>query len=139
MTVVATDGACLGNPGPGGWAWWVSDVQCGSGGAVRSTNNAMELEAIRAALVEVQGPVIIETDSSYAADAVCSWAAGWKKNDWKTSNGQAVKNRAAIEDILRLVERREVLIRWVRGHAGHHGNERADALASSAAHQAKAA
>ena len=137
-TVVATDGACLKNPGPGGWGWWISDETFASGSEPASTNNRMELMAIAEALQSTQGPVVIETDSSYAADAICSWATGWKKNNWHTSNGKPVKNRELIERILQLVSRREVLVRWVKGHAGHHGNERADALATAAARQAAA-
>lgn len=134
LTVVATDGACRKNPGPGGWGWWVNSEFFGSGFEPATTNNQMEYRAVIEALRSVPGPVLIESDSSLLIDSMCGWVQGWMKNDWKTKTGP-VKNRDLIEECLELVARREVLFRWVRGHNGHAGNEHADRLAVAAIDQ----
>jgi ribonuclease HI len=132
---VATDGSALGNPGPGGWAWVRSDRSAQSSGESdgRTTNNAMELTAIAAALrAHPDVDVVIESDSQYAINCV-TWAHGWAKRGWVTKDNKPVANRALVEEIVRLSHGRRVDYRWVRGHDGHAGNERADMLARNAA------
>lgn len=130
---VATDGACQHNPGPGGWGWWIDEFTFGSGSKTRSTNNEMELTAILEALRSTSGPVVVETDSQYAADALTSWVTGWRRNGWRTKSGTSVANQDLFETILQEASTRAVAVRWVRGHNGHVGNEHADALATAAA------
>jgi ribonuclease HI len=134
---VFTDGACSGNPGPGGWG---AILRSGahekeiSGGERMTTNNRMELMAAIRALAAITKPasVVIHTDSKYVMDGITQWLPRWKKNGWKTSDKKPVKN----EDLWRALEaecaRHQVTWRWVRGHAGHPENERADALARGA-------
>ena len=131
---VFTDGACSGNPGPGGWG---AILRSGahekeiSGGERMTTNNRMELMAAIRALEALSKPstVILHTDSKYVMDGITQWLPRWKKNGWKTADKKPVKN----EDLWRALEaecaRHEVTWRWVRGHNGHAENERADALA----------
>ena len=134
---VFTDGACSGNPGPGGWG---AILRSGahekeiSGGERMTTNNRMELMAAIRALEALSKPstVILHTDSKYVMDGITQWLPRWKKNGWKTADKKPVKN----EDLWRALEaecaRHEVTWRWVRGHNGHAENERADALARGA-------
>jgi ribonuclease HI len=134
---VFTDGACSGNPGPGGWG---AILRSGahekeiSGGERLTTNNRMELMAAIRALEAITKPanVVIHTDSKYVMDGITQWLPRWKKNGWKTSDKKPVKN----EDLWRTLEaecaRHHVTWRWVRGHNGHPENERADALARGA-------
>ena len=134
---VFTDGACSGNPGPGGWG---AILRSGahekeiSGGERMTTNNRMELMAAIRALEALSKPstVILHTDSKYVMDGITQWLPRWKKNGWKTSDKKPVKN----EDLWRALEtecaRHQVTWRWVRGHTGHPENERADALARGA-------
>lgn len=134
---VFTDGACSGNPGPGGWG---AILRSGahekeiSGGERMTTNNRMELMAAIRALEALTKPsaVVIHTDSKYVMDGITQWLPRWKKNGWKTSDKKPVKN----EDLWRALEAacalHQVTWRWVRGHAGHPENERADALARGA-------
>ncbi len=134
-----TDGACSGNPGPGGWGVLmvardgdrvVKEREL-SGGEPATTNNRMELMAAIAALEGLKRPsrLTIVTDSAYLRNGVTSWLAGWKRNGWKTSTRKPVKN----EDLWRRLDAarapHDVAWEWVRGHAGHPENERADALA----------
>jgi ribonuclease HI len=133
---VATDGSALGNPGPGGWAWVRADRTVESSGeaAARTTNNAMELAAIAAALRAHPGvALVIESDSQYAINCVTRWAHGWARRGWVTKDNKPVANRELIEEILALSAGRSVEYRWVRGHDGHVANERADMLARNAA------
>ena len=134
---VYTDGACSGNPGPGGWGavlGWQGKTREISGGAAATTNNRMELMAAIAALESLTRPVTvrIHTDSTYVKDGITQWIHRWKRNGWKTANKKPVKN----EDLWRRLEaalaRHDVSWHWVKGHAGHPGNERADALAREA-------
>jgi ribonuclease HI len=133
-----TDGACSGNPGPGGWG---AILRSGghekelSGGEAQTTNNRMELMAVIEGLRALRKPtpVTIYTDSKYVMDGASSWLAGWKKRGWKTAAKEPVKN----EDLWRALDdemRRHPLVawQWVRGHSGHAENERADQLARSA-------
>jgi ribonuclease HI len=132
---IFTDGACSGNPGPGGWGVL---LRYGSkerelfGGEKATTNNRMELTAVIRALETLTRPVKVHlhTDSTYVMDGITKWIHGWKKNGWKTKAKDPVKNA----DLWMLLEaatvRHEVKWIWVKGHAGHEGNERADALAN---------
>jgi ribonuclease HI len=140
-TLIWTDGACQGNPGPGGWAALViaSDDQPPlelSGGAPHTTNNIMEMTAALEGLRSLPdgSRVCVVTDSRYLLDGMTSWMAGWKKRGWKTAGGDPVKNRAIWEALDAEVGRHEsVRWHWVRGHVGNALNERADQLAVAAA------
>ena len=132
-----TDGACSGNPGPGGWG---AILRAGeherelSGGERATTNNRMELTAVIRGLEALKRPssVIIHTDSRYVMDGVTQWMPKWKKNGWKTSDKKPVKNEDLWRELDQLCARHEIKWRWVRGHSGHVENERADALARAA-------
>lgn len=132
-----TDGACSGNPGPGGWAAILVCEQLGlerelSGGEALTTNNRMELLAAINGLEAIKKPalVTIYTDSRYLADAFSKhWIDNWRSNGWKTSKREPVLNRELWERLIPLVERFSVRFVWVRGHAGNSYNERCDALA----------
>ena len=138
--VAYTDGACSGNPGPGGWgALLLARGEDGqvlkerelSGGEAATTNNRMELVAAIEALEALERPsaVIVVTDSAYVKGGITQWIAAWKRNGWRTAARKAVRN----EDLWRRLEaaaaRHRVEWRWIKGHAGHAENERADALA----------
>ncbi len=133
--VIHTDGACKGNPGPGGWgALLVSGAHEKElfGGVLHTTNNRMEMMAVIEALGALKGPsrVVLYTDSSYVQKGITEWIVGWKARGWRTADKKPVKN----EDLWRLLDsaaaRHRVEWRWVKGHAGDPGNERADALAN---------
>ncbi|MBC26163.1 MAG: ribonuclease HI [Rhodospirillaceae bacterium] len=135
---VFTDGACSGNPGPGGWGAILQFAEAEkelSGGDTNTTNNRMELMAAIRALEILTKPVSVElyTDSIYVHDGFTKWIHGWKKNGWKTASKKSVKN----EDLWRRLEKAAsshmVQWHWIKGHAGHPENERADALARDAA------
>ena len=133
--VIYTDGACKGNPGPGGWgAWlrWGGHETELFGGDPATTNNRMELTAVieSLALLKRHTPVAIYTDSEYVKNGITSWIHGWKKRGWKTADNKAVKNIELWQKLDTLVAAHEVQWHWVRGHAGDPGNERADALAN---------
>ena len=134
---IHTDGACSGNPGPGGWGAvlrWRGHERELKGGEAETTNNRMELLAAINALEALKRPsrVVIWTDSGYVKDGITGWIEGWKKNGWKTAGRQPVKNRDLWERLERACARHEVEWRWLKGHAGHPLNERADALARAA-------
>lgn len=132
--VIYTDGACSGNPGPGGWgailAYNGSEKEL-FGGEPETTNNRMELMAAIKALEALNRPVTVElyTDSSYVQKGVMEWMEGWKAKGWRTSSKKDVKNRDLWEELDELVSKHDVTFHWVKGHAGHPENERADALA----------
>jgi ribonuclease HI len=128
MLVVATDGACRGNPGPGGWGWITPDGRSASGGDPATTNNRMELQAVLEALEALDGPLLIQTDSRYVMDIFTKWLTTWKAKD----RLQKQKNVDLIEVIDRKLQGRGVRWEWVRGHDGHPLNEQADLLATSA-------
>lgn len=133
--VVATDGSCLSNPGPGGWAWAVS-AECWAAGAhPRSTNNLMELRAVYEALQAVPPSIALtlETDSMYVINVFTEWLASWRVNGWRTAGRKPVANRVAIEAIAAALEGRDVTWRHVKGHAGHYLNEIVDQRARAAA------
>lgn len=132
---IFTDGACLGNPGPGGWAAIVRDgsgEKTIAGGFRRTTNNRMEICAVVNALCPLPAGrlVTLVTDSQYVCNAVEKrWLAGWRRNGWRTSAKTPVKNRDLWERLLPLLERHTVRFRWIRGHSGHPENERCDEMA----------
>jgi len=131
---IFTDGACSGNPGPGGWAAvlrWNGHERELKGGAGDTTNNRMELTAAIMALEALKRPsrVRLHTDSRYLKDGISVWIKRWKANGWRTSDKKPVKNGDLWRRLEAALEPHEVSWLWVRGHAGHSGNERADALA----------
>lgn len=137
--VVYTDGACLNNPGPGGWAWIIPGDRYGSGDVGETTNNRMELMAALAAIREVGSPMVIVTDSRYLSDCFeKNWWKKWVANGWLTSDKKPVKNRDLWQPIIEAYQSGLVKFSWVRGHAGNLGNEAADQLASKAAQDQQA-
>jgi ribonuclease HI len=135
--VIHSDGACHGNPGPGGWAAvLVSDSNRRelSGGVPATTNNRMELQAAIEALRSVAEPSTIEfhTDSNYLRDGITKWLSGWKRNGWQTQAKQPVKNEDLWRQLDTAVSVHRVNWHWVKGHAGDIGNERCDQLATAA-------
>ena len=137
--VIHTDGACLGNPGPGGYAavWEADDGPRElSGGRKLTTNNRMELLAAIVALEALETPtkVVLVTDSRYVHDAIEKrWLAGWQKRGWVNAEKKPVKNQDLWRRLIPLLARHSVSFRWVRGHTGHADNERCDVLAKQAA------
>ena len=133
--VIYTDGACKGNPGPGGWgAWlrWGAHEKDLFGGDPATTNNRMELTAVieSLALLKRHTPVALYTDSEYVKNGITRWIHGWKKRGWTTADRQPVKNIDLWQQLDALVAKHPVQWHWVRGHTGDPGNERADALAN---------
>lgn len=129
-----TDGACSGNPGPGGWGAilrYNGTIKELSGGAPDTTNNRMELTAAISALTALKEPCTVElyTDSNYVKDGIGGWIEGWKRNGWKTAAKQPVKNADLWQALDEARRRHKVTWHWVKGHAGHPENERADELA----------
>lgn len=132
---IFTDGACSGNPGPGGWGAllkWGGKEREIFGGEKETTNNRMELTAVIKALEALSRPVKVRlfTDSTYVMQGITKWIHGWKKNGWKTSSKEPVKNADLWRALEAATERHDIEWRWVKGHAGHDGNERADQLAN---------
>jgi ribonuclease HI len=133
-----TDGACLGNPGPGGWAAllrYKGTEKEFSGGAASTTNNRMEMQAVIEGLKALSRPcaVNIVTDSQYVINGMTEWIAGWKRRKWRTADKKPVKNVDLWQELDALASAHQVTWTWVRGHDGHAENERVDALARSAA------
>jgi ribonuclease HI len=134
---VFTDGACRGNPGPGGWG---AVLRFGEterelfGAEPQTTNNRMEMTAAIRALEALKRPCRVEllTDSQYVKQGITTWLSGWKRRGWRSSNGGPVKNRDLWEELDALARRHQVEWFWVRGHTGHPENERADRLANRA-------
>ncbi|MFT3989391.1 ribonuclease HI [Aestuariivirga sp.] len=132
--IAHTDGACSGNPGPGGWGV-ILDYNGTrkelSGGEALTTNNRMELMAAISALEALKRPCTVEmhVDSVYVKDGITKWIHGWKKNGWKTSDKKPVKNAELWQRLEAALSRHRVSWHWVKGHAGHDDNERADELA----------
>ena len=134
-----TDGACSGNPGPGGWGVLLRAVEGGtvvkertlSGGEAETTNNRMELMAAIAALESLTRPaaITLTTDSAYVKNGVGGWIHGWKRNGWKTADRKPVKNVDLWQRLDAAQARHRVTWKWIKGHAGHAENERADELA----------
>ena len=140
---IYTDGACSGNPGPGGWGAllrWNGNTKELSGGTADTTNNRMELMAAISALEALKEPVTADlyTDSSYVRDGIAKWMIGWKKNGWKTADKKPVKNAELWQRLDEARKIHKVEWHWVRGHAGHPENERCDELAREAMEPFKA-
>ena len=138
MIEVFTDGACLGNPGPGGWGVLIIDSDGRrelNGGEADTTNNRMEmLAAIRALEATADAASItLYTDSQYVKNGITSWIKGWKRNGWKNASKQPVKNRDLWEQLDALTQGRVIEWKWVKGHSGHPENERVDELARAGA------
>ena len=135
LVVIHTDGACSGNPGPGGWGALLSfrgvEKEL-SGGEPATTNNRMELMAAIAGLVALTRPCTVKlvTDSQYVMKGIQEWMPNWKKRGWKTASKEPVKNADLWRKLDEEVNRHQVTWQWVRGHTGHPGNERADQLAN---------
>ena len=137
---IFTDGACKGNPGPGGWG---AVIRAGahekelSGGEALTTNNRMELLAAIRALEALKRPcnVTLTTDSVYVRDGITKWIFAWQKNGWRTADKKPVKNAELWQELLEAARPHKIEWRWVKGHAGHAENERADRLACDAAGQ----
>ena len=133
---IYTDGACSGNPGPGGWGavlrYRGREKELSGGEPARTTNNRMELMAAIRALESLTRavPVRLHTDSTYLRNGITKWLPSWKRNGWQTAGKRPVKNADLWQRLEAAVERHDVDWRWVKGHAGNPGNERADALAN---------
>ncbi len=135
VVTLFTDGACKGNPGPGGWGALLRYGNAEKelfGGAAETTNNRMELQAVIEGLNALKRPtpVQIVTDSQYVKNGMTQWIANWKRNGWKTAAGKPVKNADLWQQLDALVANHQVSWKWVKGHSGHVENERADALAN---------
>jgi ribonuclease HI len=134
---IFTDGACKGNPGPGGWGailrFGAQEKQL-NGAEPHTTNNRMELQAAISALTALTRPCSVDltTDSVYVRDGISKWVHGWQRNGWKTADKKPVKNDDLWQALLAAAKPHDVRWHWVKGHAGHPGNERADALANAA-------
>ena len=134
---IYTDGACRGNPGPGGWGalliYQKSEKEL-YGFSPETTNNIMELSAVIESLKSIKRkcPIIITTDSSYVKNGITDWIHSWKKNNWKTANKKPVKNKELWIELDSLCKLYDIKWEWVKGHSGHPGNERADSLANKA-------
>ena len=131
---IYTDGACSGNPGPGGWGALLTFGEHEKelfGGEAETTNNRMELQAAIEALNALKRSCEVDlwTDSQYVKGGITGWIHGWKKNGWKTANKKPVKNVELWQALDTALQRHKVQWHWVKGHAGHEGNERADELA----------
>jgi ribonuclease HI len=137
MRQIHTDGACRGNPGPGGWAWASGPEHYASGAAERTTNQRMEVQAVIEALREnEESPIEIVSDSSYVVKCFNDkWHVGWLRRGWKNSQGKPVANRDLWEELFALVltDTRDVHFTWVKGHSGDTMNEFVDVLATEAA------
>lgn len=133
-----TDGACLGNPGPGGWAVLLrykgSEKEL-AGGEPATTNNRMELKAVIEGLKALNRPckVIVATDSQYVQKGMSEWLAGWKRKNWRTADKKPVKNADLWQELDALTAGHDIVWTWVRGHDGHPENERVDQLARAEA------
>ncbi|WP_028466830.1 MULTISPECIES: ribonuclease HI [Nisaea] len=131
---IYTDGACSGNPGPGGWGailrYGDTEKEL-SGGDKETTNNRMEMMAAITSLETLTRPMHVDlyTDSTYVRDGITKWIHGWKKRGWRTADKKPVKNMELWQRLEAAVERHEIEWHWVKGHAGHPENERADELA----------
>ena len=142
--LIYTDGACSGNPGPGGWGAiliWGGHKKELWGGEANTTNNRMELLAAISALEALKRPSKVElwTDSNYVKDGISKWIHGWKKNGWKTAEKKPVKNAELWQRLDAAREKHDISWHWLKGHAGHEFNERADELARFGIQEVKSA
>lgn len=134
QTAVYTDGACSGNPGPGGWAWIIPDGPFRSGAAARTTNQRMELAAALDAARTLDGRLLIFSDSAYVVNCFRDgWWKGWLKKDWVTTKKKPVVHRDLWEPLVEIYQTGRIAFRWVEGHVGNKWNEAADRLAVNAA------
>lgn len=135
--IAAADGSALGNPGPAGWAWYIDDDHWASGGWVHGTNNMGELKAVldlfEATASRPEAKLCVYCDSQYVINSLTKWMPGWKKKGWKKSDGKPVLNRDLLEALDQALTGRDYEFIWVKGHAGHELNEKADSLANGAA------
>ena len=143
MIEIFTDGACSGNPGPGGWGAILRKGDTEKelfGGETLTTNNRMEMTAVIEALRALKAPVRarVHTDSQYVQKGISEWIHGWKRRGWKTAGKDPVKNEDLWRELDRLAAQHEIEWIWVRGHAGHPENERADELANKGMRQVRA-
>ena len=134
---IFTDGACKGNPGPGGWGavlQYDASIKEIKGYSSNTTNNIMEISAVIESLKTLTRPcdVIITTDSNYVKDGITEWIHQWKKRNWKTANKKPVKNKELWQKLELETQRHQITWKWVKGHSGHVENERADELANEA-------
>lgn len=140
---IYTDGACKGNPGPGGWGAWLRSGDHERelwGGEAQTTNNRMELTAVIESLAALKTPcrVTLHLDSEYVRNGITSWIHNWKRRGWRTASNQAVKNVDLWQKLDAVTQVHKIDWRWVKGHAGNEGNERADALANRGVDQVRA-
>lgn len=135
--IAAADGSALGNPGPAGWAWYIDDDHWASGGWAHGTNNMGELKAVldlfEATASRPEAKLRVYCDSQYVINSLTKWMPGWKKKGWKKSDGKPVLNRDLLEVLDQALTGRDYEFIWVKGHAGHELNEKADSLANGAA------
>ncbi|MFM7531579.1 MAG: ribonuclease HI [Rubrivivax sp.] len=141
---IYTDGACKGNPGPGGWGAWLRSGEHERelfGGEAQTTNNRMELQAVIEALNALRGPSVVQlhVDSEYVRNGITAWIHVWKRRGWKTADNKPVKNVDLWQRLEAAAARHRVHWHWVRGHSGDPGNERADALANRGVEAARSA
>ena len=134
---IYTDGACKGNPGPGGWGAILkfgNHIKELNGFSIETTNNIMELTAVIQSLKSIKKSceIVITTDSNYVKNGITKWIHNWKKNDWKTANKKIVKNKEYWLELDMLAQKYNIEWKWVKGHSGHPENERADQLANEA-------
>ena len=137
---IYTDGACRGNPGPGGWG---AILICGDyrkeikGGSLLTTNNIMELTAVIKALELLKNKSTLEitTDSTYVKDGITKWIHNWKAKGWRTANKKPVKNKELWQELDEESQKHQIKWEWIKGHSGHFGNEKADQLANEAIDQ----
>ena len=134
---IYTDGACKGNPGPGGWGALLEydgKIKEINGYSANTTNNIMELTAVIKSLKQLNRScnIIITTDSNYVKNGITKWIYNWKKNGWKTANKKPVKNKKLWESLDILTKNHTINWKWIKGHSGHPQNERADTLANEA-------
>ena len=137
IVTIYTDGACKGNPGPGGWGAilkYGKNTKEIKGFSLNTTNNIMELTAVIEALRSLTRSceIIITTDSNYVKDGILKWIHQWKKKGWKTAGKKPVKNKDLWQELEKEVQRHQISWKWVKGHSGHPENERADDLANKA-------
>lgn len=135
--VVAADGSALGNPGPAGWAWYINNTSWAAGGWEHGTNNMGELKAVldifEATAHQPERPLHLLCDSQYAINCITKWMPGWKKKGWKKADGKPVLNQDLLKALDQAIQGRNYTFEWVKGHAGHELNEKADDLARAAA------
>jgi ribonuclease HI len=141
---IYTDGACKGNPGPGGWGAWLRSGEHERelwGGEAQTTNNRMELQAVIEALGALRRPSVVQlhVDSEYVRNGITTWIHGWKRRGWRTADNKPVKNVDLWQRLEAACAPHRITWHWVRGHSGDPGNERADALANRGVDAARAA